>query len=719
MKKQMRIVSLTIALVMVLAIAVACTPAITTYSVTFKDGNTTVYTQTVEEGKTAAEIVAPKKDGQVFVAWQKNGKDYVFSTPITEDITLTAKYETEQPALPEDGIDDHARSILQQLAPDSEYAIVKATLLDNVKAIYSATKNGKVSHVIYLEKSNRFIKPLKLFVAIDGENKITALKVDGQFHSAGSPDATDFGIIGATSDTLDGSFVKVTGATVSSNTVKELAVIALNQAKTLNGGEKPDKPDQPTQPEDPDNPLVIDNGFQFNSKTGEIVDYVTSATALLIPSQIRGVEVKTLGENLFKDDATIETVIIPTSVTEIKFGAFQNCSKLKNVIFEQREAADTITFGINLFQGCNALEEITWPANASSLPSYAFQDCVNLTTVKNLDKVLNVGVGAFKGCEKLQNVNLASCRVIGSNAFEGCASLTELSIAQTVSSIGERAFADCASLTSFNIPASLTALNLNVLEGCDKLETITVDSESTKYAAKNNVLYTVDSSKTPTGLYFVPSFVTAFELPATVTSIASTAFNACDKLASVTVEAGSKKYESVNGVLYQINTSGVKTNLTYVPAKYQGQVTLFEGTTMIDANALTNAQQVTKIVIEENNVNFVEIDHVIYRRATATAVYFTLVTANRDYEGTVTILGGDAGKTLSSISAGAFANSKISGIKFEQSAHTNVSLSQAIFRGVDESFKIYADEAWKVSLTGTAYSKWSAVAEMVEWTSAE
>lgn len=707
MKKYLRIISVVIALVMVLAIVAACSQ--TTYTVTYKDGDSTVYTQKVLEGEKAAKIAAPQKQDYNFVAWQLNDADYNFDTPVTSDITLSAKYA---PNTPDDGLSESVRNVLNELVPNAEFAVKSATMLNNVKAIYTATKDGKVTNIIYLEKENTFIKPVKLYVAVDNDNKVAALKVTSDFHSANtSLKPGDLGIIGSNSSTLEANFDKVTGATVTSNTVKELALIALEQAAALNGGSQ--------QPVDPDNPLVIDNGFQFNSKTGEIVDYVTSAKALLIPSEIRGVKVVTLGENLFKGDNTIETIIIPTSVTEIKFGAFQDCTKLQHVIFEQREAADPIAFGTNLFKGCTALEEITWPSNAKSLPSYVFEDCTSLTTVYNLDKVMNVGVGSFKGCQKLENVNLAGCYVIGSSAFENCASLANITIANTVNSIGEKAFANCSSLTEFNIPASLNTINLNVLEGCDKLAKITVDAASTKYTAKDNVLYTVNSAKDATSLYFVPSFVTTFELPATVTSIASTAFNSCDKLTAVTVESGSTKYAAVDGVLYQINASGIKTNLTYVPAKYQGQVTLFEGTSFIDTNALVNATGITKIVIEENNVNFVELDHVIYRKANATATTFTLVTANRDYEGIVTILDGNADYTLSTISAGAFANSKITGIRFTQSKHTNVSLNQTIFKNVNEGFKIYADASWKITLTGTAYSKWTQVADMIEWTTAE
>lgn len=67
--------------------------AIKKYTITFNtDGGNTIKSQTVESGKTATKPVDPTKDGYTFVEWQLNGKPYNFSTPVTGNITLTAKW---------------------------------------------------------------------------------------------------------------------------------------------------------------------------------------------------------------------------------------------------------------------------------------------------------------------------------------------------------------------------------------------------------------------------------------------------------------------------------------------------------------------------------------------------------------------------------------------------------------------------------------------------
>ena len=71
--------------------------------------------------------------------------------------------------------------------------------------------------------------------------------------------------------------------------------------------------------------------FNFNSSTGTITGYSGSEKVVNIPSTIGGVEVKVIGENAFKNNTDIETVIIPEGVTSIEDFAFYKCTGLKYV----------------------------------------------------------------------------------------------------------------------------------------------------------------------------------------------------------------------------------------------------------------------------------------------------------------------------------------------------------------------------------------------------
>jgi len=76
------------------------TPQVT---VTFdtNGGSTAPANQTFDKGLTATEPADPSKEGFEFDYWTLNGVEYVFTTPVNEDITLIAHYTEEGPTDPE------------------------------------------------------------------------------------------------------------------------------------------------------------------------------------------------------------------------------------------------------------------------------------------------------------------------------------------------------------------------------------------------------------------------------------------------------------------------------------------------------------------------------------------------------------------------------------------------------------------------------------------
>lgn len=69
-------------------------PTATKYTVTFNsDGGSSVSKQTVVSGKTATKPSNPTKSGYTFKGWYLNGTEYDFSSKVTKNITLTAKWE--------------------------------------------------------------------------------------------------------------------------------------------------------------------------------------------------------------------------------------------------------------------------------------------------------------------------------------------------------------------------------------------------------------------------------------------------------------------------------------------------------------------------------------------------------------------------------------------------------------------------------------------------
>ena len=79
-------------LVAVCCILTAC--GAKSFTVTFdSQGGSLVPSQTVEKGKVASKPTDPQKDGNAFIGWFLGENEYTFETPVTSNITLTAKWE--------------------------------------------------------------------------------------------------------------------------------------------------------------------------------------------------------------------------------------------------------------------------------------------------------------------------------------------------------------------------------------------------------------------------------------------------------------------------------------------------------------------------------------------------------------------------------------------------------------------------------------------------
>ena len=172
-------------------------------------------------------------------------------------------------------------------------------------------------------------------------------------------------------------------------------------------------------------------------------------TLVLVPVKITEftipLTVETIGEYAF-GYSSIKTVIIPSSVTKIENFAFSN----------------------------SKLESITIPGTVTSVGNYAFSDC-----------------------EKLAEITIENgVKVLSSNMFKKCKSLETITIPDSVEKIGAECFYYCTSLKAIHIPNSVKKIDMGVFKQCTALKTVTFnDSEnwyvgdpySTSYNAWNDV----------------------------------------------------------------------------------------------------------------------------------------------------------------------------------------------------------------------------------------
>lgn len=128
--------------------------------------------------------------------------------------------------------------------------------------------------------------------------------------------------------------------------------------------------------------------------------------------------------------------------------------------------------------------------------------------------------------------NTFKVREISYLAFYNCKNLTSVTIPNTVKTIGMKAFGMCPKLTSVTLGSSVTTIDESAFDRSTNLARIEVDANNPQYSSVGGALYNKDASK----IVCLPcGFSGSYELPGSVTSIGSKAFQYCTKMTEVTI----------------------------------------------------------------------------------------------------------------------------------------------------------------------------------------
>ncbi len=299
---------------------------------------------------------------------------------------------------------------------------------------------------------------------------------------------------------------------------------------------------------------IVGGDVYFDSATGEIASANKDITVANIPSQINGVNVVSIKDNVFYNHKNLTSATLPDTVTTIGISSFENCDLLTTI-----DLGDGLTeIGYEAFKGCDALTTIEIPNSVTSIDSYAFASCVQLETIKLGNSVAYIGSYAFQHSVSLQSVILPdsltkvgalifyNCTGLKSvtlgngmpdlpRMFNGCTGLETVVMNDSITSIAHSMFSGCTSLENIVLPANLTTIQANTFEDCTMLKQITIP---------NGVTDINDNA-------FNNSGITSIAIPASVENIRSSAFANSD-LASITFEGvptfGNQAFENVTSL---------------------------------------------------------------------------------------------------------------------------------------------------------------------------
>lgn len=285
--------------------------------------------------------------------------------------------------------------------------------------------------------------------------------------------------------------------------------------------------------------------------TAEITGYTGSEAALIIPSEIEGYTVTSIGDSAFNYCDSLTEVTIPDNVTSIGTYAFEDCDSLTNINVDSNNSNYSSLYGVlfnkdqtKLIQYPKGKKETIYviPDSVISIENQAFEGCVSLTSVIIGNGVTSIGDRAFSGCNSLTEITITdSVTSIGKWAFWLCENLISVTIGNGVTSIGDSAFYECYSLTEISIPDSVTSIGNSVFYDCGRLTKVTIGNGVTSIG--NSMFYncgrltkiTIGSSVTSIEYqaFLSCDSLTEITIPNSVSSITAMAFSGCDSLTDV------------------------------------------------------------------------------------------------------------------------------------------------------------------------------------------
>ena len=151
---------------------------------------------------------------------------------------------------------------------------------------------------------------------------------------------------------------------------------------------------------------------------------------------------------LFQNCPDLEELVLPPSVTYIQPGAFNGCSRLKQL--DMKSLTNLTTLPDDFLSGCSSLEEVCLPQSITRLGA-------------------NFACGS--SLRRLDLSTLTNLTTLPSNFLSRCSQLDELILPPSITAIEEGFLADCTAMKRLDLRSllRLTELPERFLGGCTQL----------------------------------------------------------------------------------------------------------------------------------------------------------------------------------------------------------------------------------------------------------
>ena len=271
-------------------------------------------------------------------------------------------------------------------------------------------------------------------------------------------------------------------------------------------------------------------GLVINGDT--VTGYVGDSSTVVLPLVYKGVVIKNVAKDAFKDNKVIKRIETSSLYYSIPGSAFDGCN------------LDEIVNDVQVISDGEIIEEPTTDSDfvlaivktlgytAPSDMYYSQDNCLITYVGKELVLGANNSVIPSDG----------SVTSISAYAFAGRLGITNLTIPDGITSIGEYAFKNCVNIQSITLAPSVTDVATTAFYGCNAT-LLTGDASAISTITQNyskNTMYSVvlTGTSVPSESFKNCTNLTSVTISDNVLSVGNSAFSGCKSLTSVTIPDG-------------------------------------------------------------------------------------------------------------------------------------------------------------------------------------
>ena len=225
----------------------------------------------------------------------------------------------------------------------------------------------------------------------------------------------------------------------------------------------------------------------------------------------KGSELKEIGVQCLYG-ASIETLVIPSTLDNLGDKCFENCLYLKSLYFSEMDELPNC--GSDTFTTCPA-SCVVLPTGLRVIRDRYFSGFQSLMFLEifGCGALKRFGAQAFSDCFFKDVLIPSSVEVIDDECFASCPNLSNVQFCpnSNLKTIGKRAFYLCRNLTEFSLPSGVDVIGGGAFLGCN----IDRFTENSKFSCSNGLLVNTDchllGMLRELSVLCVPDFVTCVE----------------------------------------------------------------------------------------------------------------------------------------------------------------------------------------------------------------